>query len=259
VGLLLLALAAGMEPASSQRISLHSVPMHAMDPLSSIFDRSSASSYFLKHLDAMMDTATAAAAHHPSHTYAELLGVGCTPVQTLHKSLSHTSNETTIQLFVSRTCSRPDTATVPLTNISAKATDQGELLVRAIPEGSARGFEQSFALPRHAIVTSISAAYDEETSVLRVSVPLSSTPTNVEVPISTIAAPQRHERMEQAGEDELQQAAISVAPAELAAPPSPPKETPEQTAQRERFVAAQILELQKELDRIKGHSSAPIA
>lgn len=215
---------------------------HHMNNMHSIF-----SSDLLGDLTASEDTA------QQSVVSAEVLGVGCTPIQTLHKSLTRRSNETLLQLRVSTTCSQSSFSA--LSDISAKVNDDGELTVHAVPAG-ADAFDQTISLPRHAEVSKITANYDEQTGVLRVSVPIS-TPSPISIPIS--GAPAREiadsaSKTAAASKDKEQDVEnvddVHVA-SELAAPPSP-METPEEARARERAVAAQIKRLEDELSRIKA-------
>jgi hypothetical protein len=223
-----------------------------MDALDSLMDQHLASHYFHHGANYAVDLlhhdfADEATPQPREVAYAEVLGVGCTPVQTLHKSLTQSNNETLLQLRVSTTCS--PSSFVPLSDVSATITGDGELIVHAAPAG-AEAFDQSLSLPRHADVSKIAINYDEETGTVRVSVPVS-TPTPITIPVS--GAPAREiADTAAAKKHEDKSTTASPAPSELAAPPSPPKETAEEAQARERAVAAQIKRLEDELARIKA-------
>jgi len=114
--------------------------------------------------------------------YSEVIGVGCTPVQTLHKEIENLNSHSTIKLFVSRTC---DAGHAALSNISASTDAEGELTIAATPEGSVE-FRQTFALPRNADASTISATYDSTLHILTVSVQIAE-PTAVDINIKTVA------------------------------------------------------------------------
>uniref|UniRef100_A0A7S0TML2 SHSP domain-containing protein n=1 Tax=Hemiselmis andersenii TaxID=464988 RepID=A0A7S0TML2_HEMAN len=119
--------------------------------------------------------------------YSEVIGVGCTPVQTLHKEIENLNSHSTIKLFVSRTC---DAGHAALSNISASTDAEGELTIAATPEGSVE-FRQTFALPRNADASTISATYDSTLHILTVSVQIAE-PTAVDINIKTVTdAPDR--------------------------------------------------------------------
>jgi len=247
----LLLLLAAAAPARSQHVAgFRSIPM-MMDALDSLMDQHLASHYFHRGAnyaaDLLHNFADEVTSQPREVAYAEVLGVGCTPVQTLHKSLTQSNNETLLQLRVSTTCS--PSSIVPLSDVSATIMGDGELIVHAAPAG-AEAFDQSLSLPRNADVSKIAINYDKETGTLRVLVPVS-TPSPITVPVS--GAPAREIADTAAAEkDEDKSTTASPAPSELAAPPSPPKETAEEAEARERFVAAQIKRLEDELARIKA-------
>jgi hypothetical protein len=260
--LALLLLLAAVPAARSQHIvGIQSMPamMHDFGMLDSLVHRhhqhmnnmhSVFSSDLLGDLYASEDTSP------QSVVSAEVLGVGCTPIQTLHKSLTRRSNETVLQLRVSTTCSPSSFAA--LSDISAKVNDDGELTVHAVPAG-ADAFDQTISLPRHAEVSKITADYDEQTGVLRVSVPIS-TPSPISIPVSgapareisdsaTSTAAASHEQVQ----DKKQGNVPEPAAGEVTTGTHPiPQETPEEARARERAVAAQIKRLEDELARIKA-------
>eukprot|EP00284_Hemiselmis_tepida_P019000 CAMPEP_0174915334 /NCGR_PEP_ID=MMETSP1355-20121228/907_1 /TAXON_ID=464990 /ORGANISM="Hemiselmis tepida, Strain CCMP443" /LENGTH=282 /DNA_ID=CAMNT_0016160207 /DNA_START=130 /DNA_END=978 /DNA_ORIENTATION=- len=114
--------------------------------------------------------------------YSEVLGVGCTPVQTLHKEIENVPSQSTVKLFVSRTCGAGHAA---LSNISASTDAEGELAIAATPEGGVE-FRQTLALPRNADPSTISAIYDSTLRVLTVTVKIAE-PTPVDISIKTVA------------------------------------------------------------------------
>lgn len=251
----LLLLLAAATPARSQYVAgIRSIPT-MVEALDSLMDHHLASHYF-HHGDNSaftvdllhQDFANDAAVLPHEVAYAEVLGVGCTPVQTLHKSLSQSNNETLLQLRVSTTCS--PSRFVPLSDVSATVTGDGELIVHATPAGT-EAFDQSLSLPRHADVSRISINYDKQTGTVRVLVPIS-TPLPISIPVSGVPAREIANTAAAHRNDEVRIETAAPAPSELAAPPSPPKETAEEAKARERAVAAQIKRLEDELARIKA-------
>lgn len=254
---LFLLLAAAPAARSQHIVGIQSMPamMHDFGMLDSLVHRHHQhmnNMHSLFSSDLLADLYASEDSSPQSVVSAEVLGVGCTPIQTLHKSLTRRSNETVLQLRVSTTCSPSSFAA--LSDISAKVNDDGELTVHAVPAG-ADAFDQTISLPRHAEVSKITADYDEQTGVLRVTVPIS-TPSPISIPVS--GAPAReisHSAASTAASPDEQahdKKQGSVPAAGELSTPQIPHETPEEARARERAVAAQIKRLEDELARIKA-------
>jgi hypothetical protein len=102
-----------------------------------------------------------------------LLGIGCTPVTSLHKSIKQGANETMVTFSVQSHCgsSRPASQGLHSIRLTVDA-DEGELDVYAsIADGVEDELAERIALTRLADMDQISSTYDEATRLLTVKIP----------------------------------------------------------------------------------------
>lgn len=163
-----------------------------------------------------------------------LLSVGCTPMQTLHKSVTRGENETMLSIHVSQTCAEGN-APIKSPKVYVEA---GNIIVTAdgLPA-------QRFPLGPRDDYDHVSANYEQATNILKVTIPIKS-PEARQISIETIPIPPSIAH-EPTSAEEPQHAIAQEAKAI------------EEEKKREEFVRSSVETLERELERIKGHINSP--